>query len=217
MVSTRIFNTGESRSFPQQLPFFSVVESLVADVALVLGPDPARVLRELDRDAYRAVVVELGEECLGALTGEDYGREGGKVLGFARYRNGREAPTALVELVLQPRTEPTARDAAVALFEQAGMAVAVCSDAPGRIVDRLMRPYLNEVLNALDRGLAAPDDLDRALKLGLGFPRGPVEILSCGGLVEHCEATAQLYRQIGESEYLPPRRALVAAARAAVK
>lgn len=213
MISTRIFKTGQSRSFPQDLPFSSVAESAVADVALVLGADPADVLVALDSAAYSAIVVELGDECLGALTGEDYGREGGKVLGFARYRNGHEAPTALVELVQQPRTDAAARDAAISLFAQAGMAVAVCNDSPGRIVERLMRPYFNQALNALDRGLATPEDLDRALKLGLGFPRGPVEILTNGGLAEHGDATEALYRRIGGAEFLRPRRARVAAVR----
>jgi 3-hydroxybutyryl-CoA dehydrogenase len=217
MVSTRIFKTGESGSFPQALPFASAAVGSAADVALVLGPDPGSVLAGLDMAAYRAVVVEVGDECLGELTGEDFGREGGKVVGFARYRNGREAPTTLVELVVQPRTEATARETAVALFEDAGLAVAVCNDTPGRIVDRLMRPYFNQVLTAIDRGLAAADDLDRALKLGLGYPRGPVEVLSNGGLAEHCKATAALYRRLGGSEYLPPRGAQVAAVRGAAK
>ena len=89
------------------------------------------------------VAIELGLECLGVHTGEARGQEGSNAVGFARFRLGRADPTPLVELVRQPATRPSAIEAARAAFESAGLKVAVCGDFPGRIVDRLIRPYLN--------------------------------------------------------------------------
>ena len=49
--------------------------------------------------------VELTTECLGVHTGEDAGQEGSNMLGFARYRNGDDPPSNLIELVRQPNSD----------------------------------------------------------------------------------------------------------------
>ena len=125
-----------------------------------------------DADGSKAaVLVELGTECLGVHTGEAAGEEGSNVLGFARYRNGSEAPSPLIELVRQPNSKPEAIAAARAVFEAAGFTVVVCADQAGRIVDRVVRPKYNAALRFLDEGLATAKDMDVTCRLGLGYPR----------------------------------------------
>ena len=156
------------------------------------------------------MVIELGIECLGVHTGESRGTEGSNVLGFARFRLGAAEPTKLVELVKQPNTAPAALAAAKKVFEDAGLAVAVCNDFPGRIVDRLIRPYLNAALRRLDEGLATADDMDTTLKLGLGYPEGPIALLERTGLAAHFDVSQALYEALGDAAYAPARRARVA-------
>jgi 3-hydroxybutyryl-CoA dehydrogenase len=55
-------------------------------------------------------------------------------------------------------------------LEAAGLKVAVCGDFPGRIVHRLVRPYLNAALRRLDEQLASAEDVDEMLCRGLGYP-----------------------------------------------
>ncbi len=157
-----------------------------------------------------AILVELGQECLGVHTGEEAGLEGSNRLGFARYRNGNDKPTQLVELVRQPATPAGAIDAAKALFEEAGLEVALCSDRAGRIVDRLVRPKYNAALSFLDEGLASAKDMDLTCRLGLGYAEGPIERVVRGGLARHCEITEALFQVYGTPAYAPARRALVA-------
>ncbi|HSV82413.1 MAG TPA: 3-hydroxyacyl-CoA dehydrogenase family protein [Ramlibacter sp.] len=159
------------------------------------------------------VAVELGTECLGVHTGEWRGQEGSNVVGFARFRLGQADPTSLVELVRQPQTSEAAIAAARAAFEAAGLKVAVCGDFPGRIVDRLIRPYLNAALRRLDEKLATAEDMDNTLRLGLGYPEGPIALLARTGLHHHYDATMALYQAVGEQPYFPARRAQVAKAR----
>jgi 3-hydroxybutyryl-CoA dehydrogenase len=94
--------------------------------------------------------------------------------------------------------------------------VAVCNDFPGRIVDRLIRPYFNAALRRLDEKLATADDLDKTLRLGLGYPEGPIALLERTGLVHHHDVTAALHRALGQEPYAPARRAQVAQQRAAL-
>jgi 3-hydroxybutyryl-CoA dehydrogenase len=157
-----------------------------------------------------AVLVELGGECLGVHTGEDAGREGSNMLGFARYRNGDDAPSKLVELVRQPATPDSAVEAARAVFEAAGLDVVLCADQAGRIVDRLVRPKYNAALRFLDEGLASAEDMDLTCRLGLGYPDGPIERVVRGGLARHCRITEALFATYGAGAYAPARRALVA-------
>jgi 3-hydroxybutyryl-CoA dehydrogenase len=100
--------------------------------------------------------------------------------------------------------------AATQLFESVGLQVAVCGDFAGRIVDRLVRPYYNAALRRLDEGLASADDLDTTLRLGLGYPEGPIALLERTGLAHHFDVTQALFEAYGDAAYAPARRARVA-------
>lgn len=198
-----IHQHGESRSFPPGDAFLAGAGT-GGEVTIHLGTP-------LVADASKAaVLVELGTECLGVHTGEKAGEEGSNVLGFARYRNGSDAPSKLIELVRQPRTKPEAIAAARAVFEAAGFTVVVSADQAGRIVDRLVRPKYNAALRFLDEGLATAKDMDTTCRLGLGYTDGPVERVERGGLAYHHDVTKALFEVYGSPAYAPARRAVVA-------
>lgn len=206
----QIIRAGESRSFPGDHPFVTAAAES-GEVVIIIGANAgATFCKFKDRERKIAILVELGTECLGVHTGERHGEEGSNVLGFARFRLGEAAPSGLVELVRQPRTPEPAIAAARQVLEGAGLQVAVCSDFAGRIIDRLVRPYYNAALTRLDEGLASAADLDTTLKLGLGYPEGPIELLERTGLTHHFDATQALFEAYGEAAYAPARRARVA-------
>lgn len=205
-----IVDTGESRSFPEPHGFLRSAAA-GGDVLVLIGKGAGKALAAVEnRDRLQAVVVELGTECLGVHTGEARGTEGSNVLGFARFRLGDGKPSDLVEIVRQPGTKAEAIAAARQTFESAGLHVAVCADTPGRIVDRLVRPYYNGALGKLDEGLATADDLDLTLKLGLGYPEGPIALLERTGLAHHHDVTQALYEALADPGFAPARRAQVA-------
>ena len=197
-----IRRSDESRSFPSGDTFLAGATE-DADVVVLLGapyrPDPSKT----------AILIELGTECLGVHAGE----EDSNALGFARYRNGEDPPSDLMELVRQPNTEDTAIEAARAVFEEAGLTVVVSADRVGRIVDRLVRPKYNAALRLLDDGLAKAEDMDLACRLGLGYPDGPVERVTRGGLAYHHDVSKALFAASGQAGDAPARAAVVAKAR----
>jgi len=211
-----ILDTGFSRSFPatHALLAGAAKDLKYARVVIVIGEHAGRHAKSLKKWKDKAaVLIELGTESLGAYTGESRAEEGSNVLGFARFRLGNAEPTQLVELVRQPRTGEAALAAAKEVIEGAGLQVAVCGDFSGRIIDRLVRPYYNAALRRLDEGLATADDLDTTLKLGLGYPEGPIALLERTGLAHHFDVTQALYEATGEQPYAPARRARVAKSR----
>jgi len=204
-----IVNGGESRAFPPGDAFAAGAGPL-GDAAIVVYPAGVPHVPDIDKTA---ILVELGTESLGCHTGESLGMEGSNVVGFARYRNGNDAPSSLVELVRQPCTAAAALAAARAVFEAAGLHVAVCADQAGRIVDRLIRPTYNAALRFLDEGLATQEAMDLTCRLGLGYTDGPIERVVRGGLDHHYDVTSALFESTGAPGYAPARRALVAAQR----
>lgn len=213
MSTYRIVQNGDSRSFPAAHSFTEQADPQGASRVFIGKDAGAAFAAAGELGACAFVAVELGQECLGVHTGESGGREGGNVVGFARFRLGSADPTPLVELVRQPQTRDAAIGAARAAFEAAGLKVAVCGDFPGRIVDRLIRPYLNAALRRLDEKLASAEDMDKTLCLGLGYPEGPISLLTRTGLAEHHDVTLALYQALGQEPYAPARRAQVAKAR----
>jgi 3-hydroxybutyryl-CoA dehydrogenase len=211
----RVFLSGASRSIPTPHAFTDATEPKGA-ARVFTGAGAGKAYSDAgEMGACPFVAVELGHECLGVHTGEAMGHEGSNVVGFARFRLGRADPKALVELARQPQTRSVDIAAAKAAFEAAGLKVAVCGDFPGRIVDRLIRPYLNAVLRRLDEKLASAEDMDKTLCLALGYPEGPIALLKQTGLAEHHDATLALYLALGQEPCAPARRALVAKARQA--
>jgi 3-hydroxybutyryl-CoA dehydrogenase len=55
--------------------------------------------------------------------------------------------------------------------------VVVKKDSPGFIVNRILIPALNEAVALCYEGVADRDDIDRAIKLGLNWPMGPLMLL----------------------------------------
>lgn len=222
-MNYRIIRTGESRSFPDGHPFVDAAQDESA-ARVYIGAQAGAAFTDAVRGGWTLsgvpfVAIELGLECLAEHTG-DCARadlEGGaapNVFGFARFKLGNAAPTNLIELVKPAQADPDALDKAKAAFESTGFVVAVCGDFPGRIVDRLVRPYYNAALRRLDEKLASATDMDMTLRLGLGYPEGPIALLERTGLQHHHDVTQALYEALGDSAYAPARRAQVAYRRA---
>lgn len=55
-------------------------------------------------------------------------------------------------------------------------------DNPGFILNYFLIPYNNDAIRLVEAGVAAPADIDRAIKEGLGYPMGPLELLDLIGL-----------------------------------
>lgn len=208
----QIIQCGQSRSFPVPHPLLAASDN-GANALIYIGAQAAAEFVHCDPIGRPFVAIELGTECLGTHTGEQQGREGSNVVGFARFRLGRAEPTQLVEVVKQPNTDPAAVKALREVLEGAGLKVAVCGDFPGRIVDRLVRPYYNAALRRLDEGLATAEDMDTTLRLGLGYPEGPIALLERTGLANHHDVTQELHLQLADAAYAPARRAQVAKTR----
>jgi 3-hydroxybutyryl-CoA dehydrogenase len=66
-------------------------------------------------------------------------------------------------------------------------------DHPGFILNYFLVPFNNDAIRLVEAGVAAPADIDRAIKAGLGYPMGPLELLDLVGLDTHLLVAEALY------------------------
>src|SRR3954465_429475 len=77
-------------------------------------------------------------------------------------------------LMLNPLTTKETRDAAHALLASDGVAVSVIHDSPGFVAQRIVAHIINVGCDIMQMRICSAEDLDRAVMLGLGYPRGPL-------------------------------------------
>ncbi len=112
-------------------------------------------------------------------------------LGAATKRPDRVAglhffnPVPIMKLVEVVRTIATSQETVDTLFSFAaklGKEPILAKDTPGFVVNRLLVPYLLYAIRAYEEGLASREDIDKGMKLGCGYPMGPLELLDFVGL-----------------------------------
>ncbi|MFP3975739.1 MAG: 3-hydroxyacyl-CoA dehydrogenase family protein [Dehalococcoidia bacterium] len=91
--------------------------------------------------------------------------------------------------------------------------VLVNSDIAGFIVNRINGMAFLEALKLLEQGTASVEDIDKAMRLGLGHPMGPFELMDMVGLDVVLHAREGIYNETRSPEHYPPTilRRMVAA------
>ena len=114
----------------------------------------------------------------------------------------------LVEIVRTTQSDERHVDTAYEWAERAGKQPVRCNDTPGFIVNRILIPLLNDCVRALDETGVAPDDMDKAMTNGAGWPMGPCALLDLIGIDVHVHASDALYSKLGEERMKAPERLL---------
>jgi 3-hydroxybutyryl-CoA dehydrogenase len=94
-------------------------------------------------------------------------------------------PVPLMKLVEVVRALTTSDETYQALFaftQALGKEPITAPDKPGFIVNRLLVPYLLDAIRCYERGLGTIEDIDKGMKLGCGYPMGPLTLLDFVGL-----------------------------------
>jgi len=84
--------------------------------------------------------------------------------------------------------------------------IEVKKDIPCFVVNRLMMPYFIEAIWLLQEGIASPEDIDKAAKLGLNYPMGPFELMDLTGIDIAYNVAEYLFKEMNkELKWTPPR------------
>jgi 3-hydroxybutyryl-CoA dehydrogenase len=141
----------------------------VARLAALVTALGTRVEREVSPSAEALILVcPLGDDA--TTTAVERGLDPARTVaidplfGFERRRT----------LMTTPVTSPGMRDAAWALLASDGVPVTVIRDSPGFIAQRVLAMVVNLGCDIVQQRICSPADLDTAVRLGLGYPQGPL-------------------------------------------
>ena len=88
----------------------------------------------------------------------------------------------LVEVIRGMATSDETFGAVYALSEWIGKTPVEVAEAPGFVVNRILIPMINEAIGLVAEGVASPEDVDTAMKLGANHPMGPLALGDLVGL-----------------------------------
>ena len=109
----------------------------------------------------------------------------------------------LVEIIRARDTSDATAAAITALARDLGKTPAVANDFPGFVSNRILMPFINEAVWALQDGVAEAESIDTIARLGFAHPLGPLALADLIGL-DTCVAIMDvLHEGLGDDRYAP--------------
>lgn len=174
-----------------------VIESVPEDIEL-----KKEVFSELSDVVAEEAILATTTSCFSVTEISQPVKNPERVLGLHFF----EPPQSirLVEVVKAERSSQETISLALDFCAKIGKETVVSKDSPGFIVNYLFVPYMNQALEAYDHYLANKEDLDTAIRMGLGYPKGPLELINLIGPEKYLHLTSILYERLGDPRFAPP-------------
>ena len=109
----------------------------------------------------------------------------------------------LVEIIRGLKTDDATIQAIKEITDRIGKVGVFVKDGPGFLVNRVNAALRNEVYNCLAEGVATIEDIDKALKFGLGHPMGPFELGDFVGLEIGLAVAETLWENFKDPKWRP--------------
>ncbi|MGI9331135.1 MAG: 3-hydroxyacyl-CoA dehydrogenase [Gammaproteobacteria bacterium] len=106
-------------------------------------------------------------------------------------------------LMLSPITRAQSRDDAAAILGADNAPYTIISDSPGFVVQRMLATIVNIGTNIAQRGIASVEDIDDAVRIGLGYPAGPLALGDSIGPQKVMQILEGMQRVTGDPRYRP--------------
>ncbi len=111
----------------------------------------------------------------------------------------------LIEVVRGEDTSDATVEEALELARALGKEpVLVQKDTPGFVVNRVLMPLFIEAIRILEEGIASREDIDRAVKLGLNHPMGPLTLADLTGLDVDLNVMDYMFDEMKDARFAAP-------------
>jgi 3-hydroxybutyryl-CoA dehydrogenase len=177
-----------------------VVEVVLEDMEL-----KKKVFKELDELTRKDVILATNTSSMSITEIATATNRQDKVVGMHFFN-----PVPLMRLVEVIRGYYTSDDTITVAMDLARKfkkePIEVKKDIPCFVVNRLMMPHFIEAIWLLQEGIASPEDIDKAAKLGLNYPMGPFELMDLTGIDIAYHVAEYLHKEMNkELKWVSPR------------
>lgn len=174
-----------------------IVEAVVEDIAL-----KRETFSALDRLCGPETILASNTSSLTVIEMAAATRRPDRVIGLHFFN-----PVHVMKLVEVVRTIATSEETFRKTFEfsrSLGKVPVAAKDRSGFIVNLLLVPYLLDAIRALESGVASVEDIDTGMKLGCGYPMGPLTLLDFVGLDTTYRIANIMFDEYRDGKYAPP-------------
>jgi 3-hydroxybutyryl-CoA dehydrogenase len=175
-----------------------VTEAVFEDEAV-----KAETYRKLDRICKPACILASNTSTIPISTLAFYVSEARRPLFIGTHYFSPASRMKLVEVIPAFDTAPGTVDTAMRLMREADKTAIRIKDVAGFAVNRMFLIFLNEAVRLVEDGVATPEDIDTACKLGLGHPMGPFELMDATSSKLCLQVSEILHQAYGE-RFRPP-------------
>ena len=109
----------------------------------------------------------------------------------------------LAELVVPDVTAAGTGAKAAALAARIGLNAVISRDRPGFLIEALAYTQFNDAVRMFQDGYASPADIDTAMMLGCGYPRGPLQMLDDAGPAQVVSVLEAMHAATGDRAFAP--------------
>ncbi|MCM3566518.1 3-hydroxyacyl-CoA dehydrogenase [Neobacillus mesonae] len=175
-----------------------------ADLIIEAVPEKA----EIKKQVFETIEQYAPEHCLFATNTStmspteiaSYGKRADRTIAMHFFNPVHKMP--LVEIVRGLETSDETAETIKNAAQKMGKETVVINEFPGFVTSRISCLVGNEAFYMLQEGLGTPEDIDKAIKLGLNFPMGPFELVDLVGLDARLNNLRYLHEKLGE-KYRP--------------
>ncbi|VXB10703.1 3-hydroxybutyryl-CoA dehydrogenase [Bacillus sp. 349Y] len=178
----------------------------VSDADFVIEAVPED--RELKRSVFQVLDAHAPESCCFATNTStmspteigSYTKRPQKVIAMHFFNPVHKMP--LIEIIKGLETDEETVEAVREAARSMGKETVIINEFPGFVTSRISALVGNEAFFMLQEGLGTPEDIDKAIKLGLNYPMGPFELGDLVGLDTRLNNLKYLHEKLGD-KYRP--------------
>jgi 3-hydroxybutyryl-CoA dehydrogenase len=109
----------------------------------------------------------------------------------------------LIEVIRGRKTSDETTKSIIGISETIKKIAIEVNDYPGFIANRILLPMINEAIEALNTGVAKVSNIDSIMKIGMGYPMGPLQLADFIGLDVCLSILEVMHEGFKDSKYAP--------------
>ncbi|WP_257349361.1 3-hydroxyacyl-CoA dehydrogenase [Pseudalkalibacillus decolorationis] len=196
----------EANSSMGRMSYSSDLKTIVSKTDMVIEAVPEKL--EIKKNIFEAIDQHAPDQCYFATNTStmspteiaSFTNRPGKVIAMHFFNPVHKMP--LIEIIKGLDTAKETVKAANEVAARMGKETVTVNEFPGFVTSRISALVGNEAFYMLQEGVGEPEEIDKAIKLGLNYPMGPFELGDLVGLDTRLNNLTYLHETLGE-KYRP--------------